>query len=144
MDWKGIKEVFLDDYPDAVIRDNTKKLALIGIMYKLAHPVSDVGCANCLRDSLRKLKHLYEVEMANQEQKNIYILRPVRFGFEGKLIDEDTITDDLARKILSKRPDLSRQFYSLPDGWPNDLDQNKQAEKPVKTSKKAKSPEKSE
>ena len=135
MDWQAVKRTFLDDYPDAVINDQTRKLALIGIMHKLKHPVTDVGCFNCLKDSLRKLEHFYHIEMAKKEENKKYILKPVEFAFEGMRINQETITDELARKILKKHPQRAGNFYQLPEGWPNDLRAAKKAAKKSKSAK---------
>ena len=87
------------------------------IAFKIGHPIDKEGCLICVKDALTQLKKEYKQHliMSNSSKggKTIKIKGDVDLFFEGGRYNSETLTDDVALRMLKKHPEYER-FLIIP------------------------------
>ena len=128
-----IREVFNDHLKGLKARhvwgNPEKEIILNAVLTKLGQPLSKSGCLLCISEGLEYLnKKVYEgmKTRAKYKLKNVMV---AKLGFK---LTNDNLTDELARQLLRRSPELIKLFAKYPKGWERDIEPKpaKKEEKP--------------
>lgn len=104
-----------------------KKGHFFAVMLKIGQPVEDTGCLICISDGLKALKRYYRIEMAKQTaEKRAKKVKPkyrlkdgLQAVYDGIQYSNNTLTDEIAIKMLEQVPDKIAFFKVFPEEWNN-------------------------
>ena len=102
-----------------------KEQILTAVMIKLGQPLEKSGCLLCISDALTAIQN----EISKMPTKAKYRLKAVTIGKLGYPLSNDNLTDDLARQLLRRWPELHTKFFILPKNWQEDISAPQEAEK---------------
>lgn len=87
------------------------------IAFKIGHPIEKEGCLICVKDALTQLKKEYKQHliMSNSSEggKTIKIKGNRDLFFEGGRYNSETLTDEIALRMLKKHPEYEK-FLIIP------------------------------
>lgn len=87
---------------------------LAAVMTKIGQPLEKRGCLTCIYEGLTTLK---EIVYKNMQSTAKYKLKNVTIGKLGFALDNDSLTDDHARRLLKRWPELIDKFDKFPKDW---------------------------
>ena len=123
--WEVVQEYgFLDMTARQLAAETeVKKVIFYAIMSSVGSPVAQTDCVRCFHDSLNVLRRKRREEKMAKAKKNKqkYVLKDLRIGFEGVAVTRENCTDELARKMLIANPSWTPFFESLPANLEEDL-----------------------
>lgn len=104
-----------------------KKGHFFAVMHKIGQPVEDTGCLICISDGLKALKRYYKIQMAKQtaekrakKAKPKYMLKDgLQAVYGGIQYNNDSLTDEIAIRMLEQVPDKIAFFKVFPEDWNN-------------------------
>lgn len=102
-----------------------KKGHFFAVMHKIGQPIDDTGCLICISDGLKALKRFYRIEMAKERAKKTvgkakpkYRLKENHQAvYNGIQYSNNTLTDEIAIKMLEQCPDKIEFFKVFPKEW---------------------------
>ena len=85
------------------------------VMVSFGEPLKKENCVTCVSDGLASLRKAYRKQFRTMANKQTYILKDLAVAYQGERYERDTITDEVARKMLAEFPEYKALFEYIPE-----------------------------